>query len=91
MHARVTTLEGSPDRMDDATRHLEEQALPQLREMDGFKGFIALGDRPVGGLRCLAAHARSSTRSLSSKRPRRGRWAGSPTRWARSPTRWAGR
>jgi heme-degrading monooxygenase HmoA len=48
MHARVSTIEGLPERMDDATRHLQEQALPQLRQMDGFKGFVALGDRQSG-------------------------------------------
>ena len=48
MHARVTTLEGAPDKMDDATSHLREQTLPQLRQMDGFKGFVALGDRQSG-------------------------------------------
>ena len=48
MHARITTLQGSPDKMDDATRHLQEQTLPQLREMEGFKGFVALGDRQSG-------------------------------------------
>ena len=50
MHARLTTIEGSPDRMDDATRHVQEQTLPQLRQMDGFKGFVALGDRQSGRL-----------------------------------------
>ncbi len=50
MHARVTTLEGSPERMDDATRHLQEEVLPQLHQMDGFKGFVALGDRQSGKL-----------------------------------------
>jgi heme-degrading monooxygenase HmoA len=48
MHARVSTIEGLPERMNDATRHLQEQALPQLRQMDGFKGFVALGDRQSG-------------------------------------------
>ena len=48
MHARVTTLEGAPDKMDDATSHLREQTLPQLRQMDGYKGFVALGDRRSG-------------------------------------------
>ena len=48
MHARVTTIEGSPDRMDDAERHIQEQTLPQLQKMEGFKGFIALGDRQSG-------------------------------------------
>ncbi len=48
MYARVTTLEGSPDKMDDTTRHFQEQTLPQLQKMDGFKGFVALGDRQSG-------------------------------------------
>ena len=48
MHARVTTIQGSPDKMDDATGHLQEQTLPQLREMEGFQGFVSLGDRQSG-------------------------------------------
>ncbi len=50
MHARLTTIEGSPDRMDEAARHVQEQTLTQLRQMDGFKGFVALGDRQSGKL-----------------------------------------
>ncbi len=50
MYARVTTLEGPPDRMDDAARHVQEQVVPQLQQMDGFKGFVALGDRQRGKL-----------------------------------------
>ena len=50
MYARLTTIEGSPDKMDDATRHIQEQTLPQLQQMDGFKGFVALGDRNSGKL-----------------------------------------
>jgi heme-degrading monooxygenase HmoA len=48
MYARVTTLEGSPDKMDDATRHVREQVLPQLQQMDGFEGFVTLADRQSG-------------------------------------------
>ena len=50
MHARVTTIQGSPDKMDDATGHLQEQTLPQLRQMEGFEGFVSLGDRQSGKL-----------------------------------------
>ena len=50
MHARITTIEGLPDKMDDATRHVRENTLPQLRQMDGFQGFVALGDRQSGRL-----------------------------------------
>ena len=48
MYARLSTIEGAPEKIDEATRHLQEQALPQLRKMDGFKGFVALGDRNSG-------------------------------------------
>ena len=50
MHARITTIEGLPEKMDDATRHVQEQTLPQLRQMDGFKGFVALADSQGGRL-----------------------------------------
>ena len=48
MHARVTTIQGSPDKMDAAERHIQEQTLPQLQKMEGFKGFVSLGDRQSG-------------------------------------------
>ena len=54
MHARVTTIQGSPDKMDDATGHLQEQTLPQLREMEGFQGFVSLGDRQSGKVLAVA-------------------------------------
>ncbi len=55
MHARLTTVEGvPPDKMDDAARHLREQVLPQLQQLDGFEGFIAVRDRENGRLRGLA-------------------------------------
>ncbi len=50
MYVRLNTIEGSLDRMDDFTTHIQEQTLPQLRQMDGFKGFVALGDRRSGKL-----------------------------------------
>ena len=48
MYARVTTIQGTPGKMDDAKGHIQEQTLPQLQKMDGFKGFVALGDRQSG-------------------------------------------
>jgi heme-degrading monooxygenase HmoA len=55
MHARLTTVEGvPPHKMDDAARHLQEQVLPQLEQLDGFEGFIAVRDRENGRLRGLA-------------------------------------
>jgi hypothetical protein len=40
--------------MDDAARHLREQVLPQLQQLDGFERFIAVRDRENGRLRGLA-------------------------------------
>jgi heme-degrading monooxygenase HmoA len=54
MHARLTTLEATPDRMDDVTREVQEHVLPQLQQLDGFKGFIALRDRVSSRLRGVA-------------------------------------
>ncbi len=50
MHARMSTLEGSPDQMDEGLRDVKEHVLPLLRQQDGFKGFIALGNRQSGAL-----------------------------------------
>ena len=48
MRARVSTIQGAPDKVDDVTRQTQEQTLPQLQKMEGFKGFVALGDRQSG-------------------------------------------
>ena len=54
MHARVTTLEVPPDRMDDAKRNVREQVLPRLSQMEGFKGMVALGNGQSGKLQGVA-------------------------------------
>ena len=48
MHARVSIFEGSPDEIDEGLRQAREQVLPRARQMEGFKGLIALGDRQSG-------------------------------------------
>src|SRR4028119_1767448 len=48
MHARVSTIQGAPGKVDDVLRQTQEQTLPQLQKMEGFKGFVALGDRQSG-------------------------------------------
>ena len=50
MHARMSTLEGSPDELDEGLRDVKERALPVLQQQDGFKGFIALANRQSGEL-----------------------------------------
>ena len=48
MCARATTLEVPPDQIDEALRNVQEQVLPLLQQLGGFKGFIALADRQSG-------------------------------------------
>jgi heme-degrading monooxygenase HmoA len=48
MHARVTTIEMDPERVDEVVSQIEERDLPSLRRMDGFKRFTLLLDRRRG-------------------------------------------
>jgi hypothetical protein len=48
MYARISTLEGSPDQIDEGLRYVRENVLPQLQQLDGFKGIAALADRQTG-------------------------------------------
>ncbi len=48
MHARVTTIEGSPDRADAGIDSFRSSALSVVRGLDGFKGALLLVDRNSG-------------------------------------------
>ena len=48
MHARTTTLQLDPARIDAAVRQLESEEIARFKEIDGFKGFTLLVDRGSG-------------------------------------------
>ncbi|HEX2102394.1 MAG TPA: antibiotic biosynthesis monooxygenase [Solirubrobacteraceae bacterium] len=48
MHARMTLIEGSGDRLDEVVGQVESDVLPLLRGQSGFKGFTVMGDRSSG-------------------------------------------
>jgi heme-degrading monooxygenase HmoA len=48
MHARVTTIEMDPAKIDETVAMVEEEDLPQWRGLDGFKGFTLVIDRTSG-------------------------------------------
>ena len=48
MHARVTRLEASADRLDEMVRQFEANTIPVLEGLDGYKGYVLLGDRTNG-------------------------------------------
>ena len=39
MHARVTTLQLDPSKLDDAIAGLEQNDIPIFKGLEGFKGF----------------------------------------------------
>ena len=48
MHARVTRLEASADLLDEMTRQFEAHTVAVLEGLDGYKGYVLLGDRTNG-------------------------------------------
>jgi heme-degrading monooxygenase HmoA len=48
MHARLTRIQGSPDRLDEMGQQFEQVTLPQIQGLDGFQGYVLLGDRSNG-------------------------------------------
>jgi hypothetical protein len=46
--ARVSKLEGPPERLDEGTAYAREEILPQVRQLGGFRGFVSLIDRERG-------------------------------------------
>jgi hypothetical protein len=49
VHARASTFEGPPDRIDEGLRYMREEILPTaFQEDEGFKGALALADRQSG-------------------------------------------
>jgi hypothetical protein len=48
MHARVSTIQLDPDRIDEAVSEFEEQDLPEFSQLGGFRGFTLLIDRTSG-------------------------------------------
>ena len=65
MFARVTTMQGSPDRIDEAARRLQEQAVPFTRQLSGVKGVHWLADRQTGKVLVVALWESEEARRAS--------------------------
>jgi len=48
MYARVTTIQGPPESVDESITVTREKAIPQARQIPGFKGALTLVDRTSG-------------------------------------------
>ena len=68
--ARVTRLEGSPDRVDDGVLFVNESVVPLLRELVGWSGLLVLIDRGTGRTRTISLW--DGAESLAATRERAG-------------------
>jgi len=48
MHARVTTLQMDPGKVDEASDRLQSEDVPEFKQLDGFKGMTLVTDRDSG-------------------------------------------
>ena len=48
MFARVSIIEGSPDRLEESIRQTREEIIPEAKRMHGFNGLYDLIDRKTG-------------------------------------------
>jgi len=48
MFARVSTVQGSPNQVEEGIKAVHEQVIPAAKGMPGFKGMLALADRASG-------------------------------------------
>ena len=49
MYARVTPSRlADPSKREEARRLIDEQVVPALRQMPGFRGYLALGNQATG-------------------------------------------
>jgi heme-degrading monooxygenase HmoA len=48
VHARVSTIQGSTDQIDEGIDRIRDTTLPAVKEIDGFKGILSLVDRQTG-------------------------------------------
>ena len=77
MHARSTTFEASPDRIDAGIAYFLDEVMPALATMDGYVGMSLLTHRESG--RCILTTAWDSSEAMQASaeavRPIRDRLA----------------
>jgi heme-degrading monooxygenase HmoA len=62
MYARSTTVQGSPEGIDQGIHYVRETVMPALQQMDGYIGISMLCDRQTG--RCIVTSAWADAEAL---------------------------
>lgn len=66
--ARMSIFAGEPAKVDDVIRAGAEDVLPEIREIDGWKGIIMLVDRATGATRAMTLWESQDAMSMSETR-----------------------
>jgi heme-degrading monooxygenase HmoA len=48
VYARVSTIQGAADRIDEGASAIRDEILPSVKQIGGFQGIISLADRTTG-------------------------------------------
>jgi heme-degrading monooxygenase HmoA len=62
MYARSTTVQGSPEKLDEGIAYVRDQVMPLVEQMDGCVGLSMLADRGSG--RCIVTTAWESAEAM---------------------------
>jgi hypothetical protein len=63
--ARLSILSGDPAKLDDGIRAAVDDVLPEIREVDGWKGIIMLVDRTTGASKAITLWESQAAMSAS--------------------------
>lgn len=66
--ARISSLEGSSDRIDDGVAFIKEQILPEAGEISGWRGILTLVDRANGITKTITFWDSQETLAASEER-----------------------
>lgn len=65
MYARITTIQISPYRIDEAIGVIRDHVVPAARQQEGFKGFQMLVDRSTGKSFAITIWEQEADREVS--------------------------
>lgn len=68
MFARITTIDGSPQRVDDAVEFVRSEVVPALDRLEGSRGLGMFIDRSSGHVVVTTAWTSAATRAASAPR-----------------------
>jgi len=86
MHARVTTLQADPNKLEEGIRFFRDQAVPVARQQRGFKGARLLVDRSSGKVQAVTLWDSAETAQAADAVMNQQRSQGAQTLGAVAPT-----